>query len=191
MDAISLINLRFVYPDVRRRAFEIREEVHAATGYWVRVTRGYSSFAEQKALYDQGRTTPGKIVTNAKPGMSFHNFGLAVDFAFVGMDPYLETMAKMRGEAKADAVWERVAQIVEKNGLVSGRRFKSRPDSPHAQDTYGMELHEVASLYDSGGLPAVWAQCDKIRGVQGEWSPETLPGVESRVDSLKPETGGV
>lgn len=34
----------------------------------------------QAMLYAQGRTTPGKRVTNALPGQSFHNYGVAFDF---------------------------------------------------------------------------------------------------------------
>ena len=40
------------------------------------------TYSEQDALYEQGRTEPGKIVTNARGGKSWHNFGLALDFAF-------------------------------------------------------------------------------------------------------------
>jgi len=40
---------------------------------------GYRSIEEQQELYNQGRITDGKIVTNAKPYESFHNYGLAVD----------------------------------------------------------------------------------------------------------------
>jgi len=35
---------------------------------------------EQADLYAIGRTKPGKRVTNAKPGESAHNYGLALDF---------------------------------------------------------------------------------------------------------------
>lgn len=39
----------------------------------------YRSKEEQAELYAQGRTKPGKIVTYAKPGYSYHNYGLAFD----------------------------------------------------------------------------------------------------------------
>ena len=35
---------------------------------------------EQAMLYAQGRSRPGKIVTQAKPGQSYHNYGLAFDW---------------------------------------------------------------------------------------------------------------
>ena len=45
-------------------------------------TSGYRSPAEQATLYAQGRTRPGKVVTNARACQSPHNWGCAVDFAF-------------------------------------------------------------------------------------------------------------
>ena len=39
------------------------------------VTQGLRTMVEQEALYAQGRTAPGAIVTNAQPGQSPHNPG--------------------------------------------------------------------------------------------------------------------
>ncbi|MBU6427243.1 M15 family metallopeptidase [Patescibacteria group bacterium] len=52
-----------------------------AVGYDLRITAGFRSFAEQKAIYDQGRTENGDIVSEAPPGHSLHNYGYAVDVA--------------------------------------------------------------------------------------------------------------
>ena len=49
---------------------------------WV-ITQGFRSTAQQDALFAQGRTTPGAIMTKAKGGQSAHNFGLAVDVTLV------------------------------------------------------------------------------------------------------------
>lgn len=38
-----------------------------------KVTTTYRDNAEQERLYAQGRTTPGKVVTNARAGQSKHN----------------------------------------------------------------------------------------------------------------------
>ena len=43
------------------------------------VTCTLRTFAEQDALYAEGRTAPGHIVTWAQAGQSPHNFGLAFD----------------------------------------------------------------------------------------------------------------
>lgn len=43
---------------------------------------------EQTHLFAIGRTLPGKIVTNARAGESFHNFGLAFDaYPLIGGKP--------------------------------------------------------------------------------------------------------
>jgi peptidoglycan L-alanyl-D-glutamate endopeptidase CwlK len=47
------------------------------------LTSGYRSKKEQNELYAQGRSKPGQVVTNAKAGQSYHNYGLAVDFVII------------------------------------------------------------------------------------------------------------
>ncbi|MGM9477549.1 M15 family metallopeptidase [Pedobacter sp. GSP4] len=63
------------------RAFinTVEEEV----GIQLRIVQAMRTIAEQNALYNQGRTTPGNIVTKAKGGTSYHNYGLAVDVVIV------------------------------------------------------------------------------------------------------------
>jgi hypothetical protein len=41
---------------------------------------GRRTMEEQAALYAKGRTAGGRIVTKAKPGESYHNYGLAFDW---------------------------------------------------------------------------------------------------------------
>lgn len=57
-------------------------------GYEIRMVSGFRSFDEQNALYEKGRTKIGNIVTNAKGGQSMHNYGVAIDYCFVGDEPY-------------------------------------------------------------------------------------------------------
>lgn len=45
------------------------------------ITSAFRTLEEQERLYAQGRTSPGAIVTHAKPGFSWHNYGLAFDVA--------------------------------------------------------------------------------------------------------------
>ena len=49
-------------------------------GIDVLVTSTYRDEESQAAIYAQGRTVAGRIVTHAKPGQSFHNYRLAFDF---------------------------------------------------------------------------------------------------------------
>ena len=62
----SLLDLE---PDVRRMAEE-HQRLCAAEGIEVVFTHTLRTAAEQQALYDRGRTKPGPIVTNARPGYS-------------------------------------------------------------------------------------------------------------------------
>ncbi len=92
-------------------------------GYDLKITEGYRSMDRQAALYAQGRTAAGKIVTNAKPGQSKHNFRKAFDFCFNGKTPY----------PADDKKWKAIADIGVSCGLTMGYYFKSFQDKPHAE----------------------------------------------------------
>jgi len=67
------------------------------------VTSTYRDNESQNALYAQGRTAPGKKVTNAKAGESWHNYRCAVDVVplrsgkpvWDGNDPVWQTVGKL------------------------------------------------------------------------------------------------
>ena len=46
----------------------------------VLITSTFRDMESQAQIYAQGRSRPGRIVTHAKPGQSWHNFRLAFDF---------------------------------------------------------------------------------------------------------------
>jgi hypothetical protein len=48
---------------------------------------GRRTMEEQTALYSLGRSAPGKIVTKARAGESFHNYGLAFDWVPLKISP--------------------------------------------------------------------------------------------------------
>jgi peptidoglycan L-alanyl-D-glutamate endopeptidase CwlK len=50
-----------------------------AEGFAILVYETLRSEERQAELYAKGRTAPGKIVTNAKPWYSWHQFGQAID----------------------------------------------------------------------------------------------------------------
>ena len=93
---------------------------------WV-ITSGRRTMAEQLKLYKQGRTAPGKVVTNARPGSSAHNFGLAADLAPMRRD------GRIWWEAPK-SVWQKLADIAREMGMVSGFYFKTIYDAPHVED---------------------------------------------------------
>lgn len=94
------------------------------------VVQGVRSVAQQKALYAQGRTAPGRVVT-MKDGIAHKSnhqawadgLGHAVDCAFWGVpQPFDPTLP-----------WEAYGQLVEAEGLVWGGRWSHPHDSPHAE----------------------------------------------------------
>lgn len=52
-----------------------------AAGLPVMMFEGYRSKDRQLWLFEQGRSRPGRIVTNARPGMSWHQYCCAADLA--------------------------------------------------------------------------------------------------------------
>jgi peptidoglycan LD-endopeptidase CwlK len=79
---------------------------------------------EQAALYAQGRTTPGEIVTDAPPGESAHNYGLALDIV-----PVVNGKPDWKG---GDPVWQQIGAIGQAAGLTwLGARGSRFPEEPH------------------------------------------------------------
>lgn len=80
----------------------------ASIGHPMFVSEGFRSVERQAELYAQGRTAPGKIVTNAKPGESKHNTGKAVDIVFDAANPWADShpwnLAGQVGESIARAM---------------------------------------------------------------------------------------
>ena len=70
------------HPKVAENA-DILKEKTAEKDITIQITDGFRTYEEQDALYAQSRTEHGNIVTNAKGGKSYHNYGLAVDFSVV------------------------------------------------------------------------------------------------------------
>lgn len=62
-----------LHPELQPLCYAFLEEAKKQ-GIDVLVTCTYRSGAEQDDLYAQGRTKPGKIVTNAMSGQSAHNY---------------------------------------------------------------------------------------------------------------------
>ena len=111
-----------------------------------RVTCGFRSVAEQDALYAMGRTSSGKIVTNAKGGYSVHNYGLAFDFCLIidGKLASWEWLKDFDGDKVAD--WMEFVNLFKEYGYEWGGDWKSFKDRPHLQKTFGMTVEQLRAL---------------------------------------------
>ena len=103
-----------------------------AAGIDLLVTCTYRSNEEQAALYAIGRTKPGRIVTNARPGRSTHNNTLNGKPAALAADVVPLRDGKPVWSA-SDPVWKRVGEIGEKVGLEWAGRWTTFREYPHFQ----------------------------------------------------------
>lgn len=130
METTSIDRLNKLHPLVREIALKAYNEAVQATPKGVHpfVTQTMRTFKESNDLFANGRTKPGAIVTNAKAGQSYHNYGLALDFV---------NMVNDKMVWKVDDNWMTVVNIFKKHGFKWGGDFKSIPDAPHFEMTFG------------------------------------------------------
>jgi hypothetical protein len=153
-DLISEERLAKVHPAVATRA-RAMIELLAHAGIQIMVTQGLRTWEEQDALYAKGRTVAPignkYVVTKAKGGQSFHNFGLAVDIVI------LDAMGKTDWDVNHPG-WAAASKAGKSVGFEWGGDWTGFKDLPHYQLTNGLVLDRCRTLYASGGLPAVWEQ---------------------------------
>lgn len=101
------------------------------------VTSTYRDNEAQAALYAQGRTKPGHVVTNARPGESWHNWACALDVV------PLRNGKPVWGTSSGidSALWRRVGEIGESVGLAWAGRWTGKiREMAHFQFTGGLTL---------------------------------------------------
>lgn len=110
----------------------------ASNGIRIKVLSGLRTYAEQDALYAQGRSAPGKVVTNARGGHSNHNFGIAFDVGVFEGAKYLGDSPKYKA----------VGVLAMELGLEWGGNWKTIVDQPHFQlrPEWAAELSEKRML---------------------------------------------
>ena len=100
------------------------------------VTSTYRDLESQRALFEQGRTRPGKIVTNARAGQSFHNYRCAFD-----------VVPLVNGKCIWDDenLWNKIGLIGESCGLTWAGRWKTFKETAHFQYTGGLTIAQLES----------------------------------------------
>ncbi|WP_028521953.1 M15 family metallopeptidase [Runella limosa] len=147
MDKISLDRIQLAHPKVRAELTAILEQAEKAlTGEWKpRLTWTLRTFQEQNDLFAQGRTRPGRVVTWARGGDSWHNYGLAVDICLVhisGKMVSFDSVADFDKDGVAD--WIEVVKIFKSFGWEWGGDWaKPKTDLPHFQKTFGLSIAQA------------------------------------------------
>lgn len=132
-------------------------------GMNVSVFQGLRTFEEQKALYQKGRDANlrvvdrKKIVTNAPPGLSMHNYGLAVDLVF---DGNLERPG-WQWSWDNKHPWKDLAVLGRDVFKLKPAYFwRTFPEGPHYEMSIPFTYRELSTIYQDGGLDLVWRRLD-------------------------------
>jgi peptidoglycan L-alanyl-D-glutamate endopeptidase CwlK len=149
-DNITLERIKLIHPKLREEVMEIYDEICEALSGSAMCRFSYTlrTFAEQNVLYAQGRTKPGKIVTNAKGGLSYHNYGMAIDIVLIANGAASWDSGKdFDADGKAD--WMEVVSIFKQFGWEAGIDWKFR-DAPHFQKSLGYSVRQLVAMHQSG-----------------------------------------
>mgnify|MGYP000670995844 CR=1 FL=1 len=136
--------LRNVHPKLAEKATQI-VSLAQAENYQLRITQGLRTFAEQDKLFAKRPK-----VTNARGGFSFHNYGIAVDFAFV-----------VNGNLSWDEkLYKNIGRWASRVGLEWGGNWHF-VDLPHCQLPNMTSIRALLNCYNANGggekgIQSVW-----------------------------------
>lgn len=165
-DLVKRLNLDLLYPPFLERLLETLAACRARGADFYAIS-GYRSPSEQMALWAQGRTKPGPIITNAKGGESVHQSGAAVDCC-LDADTTKAGLQVLWSSPK----YQILKAEGEKRGLGVGVPKVPGGDPGHVQLPLSKKrgvkesvlLKELKAEFDKGGLPAVFKKLD-------DWGP--------------------
>ena len=136
-----------LHPVIKAKVKEFIIRAEKELGIKLRVTAALRTWNEQADIYAKGRDSNGnvidmkKIVSWAKAGQSYHNYGLAFDVVEI----------KNGAALWKNPNWGKIGALGESIGFIWGGRWKGKKnDRPHFQMTFGKHHTELAQLYKSG-----------------------------------------
>lgn len=162
--AKSAARLVGLEPAVGQAATALIEFAYAH-GVPIVITQGLRTSAEQDKLYAQGRTAPGQVVTNARGGYSYHNFGVAIDFALLLPDGGVSWDTRRDGDGDGVADWAEVVADAKRLGWEWGGDWTSFKDLPHFQMDFGLSTadYRAGKRPSAAQLTAVLSQITNLK----------------------------
>lgn len=156
-DKVTIERIKLLHPKLRDEALSIYNDcLKELTGNArLRFTHTLRTFAEQNELYATGRSKPGKVVTNARGGFSYHNYGLAIDIVLLvdkNNDGVFESVAwDTKGDYDKDkkSDWLEIVNLFKQYGWTWGGDWKFY-DAPHFEKTFGKSVRELLDLHTKG-----------------------------------------
>jgi len=158
LEVPNMRDINLLHPELRPKALKLIE-LAKSKGIDIVISQTWRTKAEQDALYAQGRTAPGSIVTNVKYPNSLHCWGLAFDVAVI-----------INGKPSWIAAhFDQLGPLGESLGLEWGGRWQNFPDKPHFQ----LQGVRVADLIKRYGTPEnykkSWTEEAKtVKSLKGE-----------------------
>jgi peptidoglycan LD-endopeptidase CwlK len=141
-DSRTETKLRGLLPKAQEAARIFLGKVRNA-GLDARIISGTRTYAEQDALFRQGRFgNPGPKVTNARGGQSNHNFCIAWDIGLFQNGKYLPDSPLYKKAAETGLV----------DGLEWGGNWTTFKDLPHYQLPTGLPITKVRERFENGQL---------------------------------------
>jgi peptidoglycan L-alanyl-D-glutamate endopeptidase CwlK len=131
-----------LHPIVKERSKQLIQQ-SAKKDIVVVITDGFRSAEEQDRLYDKGRTAEGNIVTFAKGRESYHNYGLAIDFALKTPSGNVIWDMQYDGNKNGKADWTEVVEMAKALGFEWGGDWAKFKDYPHLQMNFGLTIAKL------------------------------------------------
>lgn len=149
-DQKTIERIQLLHPKVRSEVELIYDEICEALSGRAMCRFAYTlrTFKEQQELYEIGRSKPGKKVTNASAGLSYHNYGLAVDIVLIidGKNASWDTKTDFDGDKKSD--WLEIVTIFKQHGWTWGGDWKF-VDYPHFEKTFGYSVRQLLEKHQA------------------------------------------
>lgn len=144
----TLRNLSNVHPILRDKVNLLLAEL-ASEGVSAFVSYGGRTVVEQDALYALGRTKPGKRVTDARGGFSYHNYFVAADILCL--------------DGKGNIIWDgdhhyytRLGAAAIKYDLAWGFHKNGKHWDKGHVNLRGFSIAQVRQVFQRGGIKQVW-----------------------------------
>lgn len=149
-DQKTIERIQLLHPKVRSEVESIYDEICEALSGRAMCRFAYTlrTFKEQQDLYEIGRSKPGKKVTNASAGLSYHNYGLAIDIVLIidGKNASWDIKTDFDGDKKSD--WLEIVTIFKQHGWTWGGDWKF-VDYPHFEKTFGYSVRQLLEKHQA------------------------------------------
>jgi len=135
--------------EVRKRAYFALTELENDYNIFCLVLETDRSISKQAYYYSFGRSRPGPIRTNAKPGWSFHHYLVALDVAPLDIN--------FKCDWSKNETYKKVGEVFKKHGFEWGSLkkyggdFNTIDDWPHMQMRFGLTIRD----FIAGKIPPI------------------------------------